>query len=479
MTITPFGLLKDVDLESGVMYSTTFEYSTKLKEAGLFWSAAELDGRLFSSTEAYVETILERLKDFSKSDLVADRLEITTDLRSILNKPDEVLHILLGGKSIGKTKMIRRVVEPFLSTDNKDGPMVIYVNGRQSSLVDSLKQSLDKLTDEEFFKHVNFSELFQGIFICGTAGVSAASCISDPTALGTVMGSGEIAIGTLAGFRAIVRAIYNKEKQPDMKLLQLMIRIAQKRGQKPVLIVDEANNILRGSDSESLNLLQLITSKTKEEAEMTVFLCSSSHSYPDELKYEGRVHLHLSDIIYIPELSPKAMWNFLRQERHTETGDYIIGMGPNLATALISAFGGNLALIVSAVRSMARMRQKFLPTLEICDIEGHREVEQMVESARRSDEEGEIIRKTLSDLSRQGFCELPTETENRTELMQRFKRSGVASEVTVKSLYADPGWRDAIHGEDTGILVVSSMALRHQIALLLTKKPPSPKKKSR
>jgi hypothetical protein len=148
--------------------------------------------------------------------------------------------------------------------------MVVYVNGRENSLVTGLKVALDEVNDNTIFELSDYKELMKGLgLLTSTILAACGGCIGAEGAATTLVGMTESIIGGAISLKTIVDAICNNEDEVDSKLVQLLVKIAKEK--QSCLIVDEANLIFSG-DEASQTLLALISSQTKEKSNMTMFL---------------------------------------------------------------------------------------------------------------------------------------------------------------------------------------------------------------
>jgi hypothetical protein len=90
------------------------------------------------------------------------------------------------------------------------------------------------------------------------------------------------------------------------------------------------------------------------------------------------------------------MWHFLRSECHPETGNKLVGMRQDLAVALVSVFGGNVALVINAVESLKEWKVRAFHCLS--NIEGARSVDSLLDdSAKDKATEDAVKRKSIDN----------------------------------------------------------------------------------
>jgi hypothetical protein len=115
----------------------------------VFWEAATRDAsaRPESSTDAYLTKMKERLNAFGDGEClhITDRTLATARIEEFIE--EKSLHILLGGKSTGKTKVLESLRKKY-DEDLGASAIVVYVDGRKDKLKQGLKNALDKTSDE-------------------------------------------------------------------------------------------------------------------------------------------------------------------------------------------------------------------------------------------------------------------------------------------------------------------------------------------
>jgi hypothetical protein len=94
------------------MYTAHLKWNPLVHKKELFWNAAKKDAAVSGcSADEYLAELSKKLHAFKQSYLVADREIVTANvIEEIDNEDPGKLHILLGGKSTGKTKVLQSIV---------------------------------------------------------------------------------------------------------------------------------------------------------------------------------------------------------------------------------------------------------------------------------------------------------------------------------------------------------------------------------
>lgn len=245
-----------------------------------------------------------------------------------------------------------------------------------------------------------------------------------------------------------------------MKLLQAVAKKAKKRPCLHLqLVIDENNNIVLNGEKQSKKLLNMICSATKEERWLNTVLCSSIHSYPRQLAETRGIHLQLVPVVHASEPSPKAMWHFLTLEKVPETDEPLLGMGNNLATACISLFGGNIALIGASLSQLIYLKNLSVQTI-LDGLEGAYDIDALVTDKNDRREENKILLKKLAE---KGFALV----KGNSDQVTAFIDANVACLVKANQLVGGPLAGQLQDSAQKHALLPSSEALRHMILLAL------------
>jgi len=121
------------------------------------------------------------------------------------------------------------------------------------------------------------------------------------------------------------------------ELLEAFIAACKRRGEYPVIVIDEANRLtwqLDPADKErTVSLMQYFTRITKQERQASVVLATTDHRFPSHLRAMGYNTGHISKTIIVDEVPPSMMKRLL-----VDTW----GCGEHLASALLQLYGGHV-----------------------------------------------------------------------------------------------------------------------------------------
>ena len=333
------------------------EAAAMMAERGLLWRAAQADVAApptrWDSVDEYLAEVEAKADLFKDDKILLDREEVVAVLRKLLYKKG-TLALVLGGKSVGKTFLMTKLAQELNDETawervwkNFFGPSVrrrrvAIVNARKqgSDLVKGITVSL--ATDPTFF------EKFRGDLPKLTqAWVTAAL---DASTLKLLPSAAEAA-GTTAG--TLVKAPLTPTSEPPSldDVVEAYVKACEEEKRYPCLIIEEANVAFSSKDTErTKDALRLLTSLTKEQDRMSVFITASEHSEHFRLRELGYKADHWSNTVLVPELAPKAMRDVL-------VGKW--GMGPNLADAMMSVWGGHLLGTYQGLGSLALAKEEF------------------------------------------------------------------------------------------------------------------------
>jgi hypothetical protein len=178
-----------------------------------------------------------------------------------------------------------------------------------------------------FFKmYVAFLEPLANLLAAGSAPMGASvAALAAAKAVG--MASRQLA------------SILAAEKPALSIVIEAFVLTCEAEGTFPCLVVDEANVAFEASNEDkeerkrTLAALRLLTEYTKQRRRMNVIFAASEYSEPYRLSALGFKNDHFSRTVLMPEVSPKDMRDLLERKW---------GMGPNLATAFMSVWGGHI-----------------------------------------------------------------------------------------------------------------------------------------
>ena len=136
------GLLNQVDVTKDKYYTSNLcvegpKDLSWLYQQGLAWKAAQLDARTLghASTLEYLKGVMRAMETFSSTGIVHDREDLLKFID--LTVDQKAFRLLLGGKSVGKSLVLRNFWKQANNGDklDKNGRKiaVLYINGRSKS----------------------------------------------------------------------------------------------------------------------------------------------------------------------------------------------------------------------------------------------------------------------------------------------------------------------------------------------------------
>lgn len=147
------GLLMGVDVETGGSYTEDLILWEDPFQENFFWQAAEADASDKNCTpDGYLEGIVQKYLEFSMSDHVTNRDALKAAIKAKIHKNGE-LNIILGGKSIGKTKILQTMCDAYV-TNKESEVMVVYVNARKDNLIYGISEALRVYAKGDWFDKI-------------------------------------------------------------------------------------------------------------------------------------------------------------------------------------------------------------------------------------------------------------------------------------------------------------------------------------
>jgi len=213
-------------------------------------------------------------------------------------------------------------------------------------------------------------------------------------------------------------------ERPDVnpeKALQTFVKAAEAIGQRPVLIIDEANSVLLNSENDRVavsSTLAQIFQLTKEEKRLDVIMASSEYGYPFVLEHAGMNLNNISRTLFAGEIPPKSMWELLVRKEEPN-GEKVIGMGPNLASLLIGSYGGHFLRFSSSVTALERDGQNFMISSGLNPI-SRGIVRCLKQNPLRS-------KQLLTEMALHGFAQVEDLDEGTAELIVKENVGGLVS----------------------------------------------------
>ena len=291
---------------------------------GGFWEVAERCAvrNGFDGTTAYVEEIYGKAKEFIESEELEDRDELKSRIDAACNVKG--ISMLLGGKSTGKSFLVESI--------NND----LNTNGSSVVLKADLRLNVDlfRAMEKEFaqelvaaFYKKDWSTILKDFTqTAADAGNRFASSLvaGDPTPT-------KIEATTILG--AVAEAVLRRKETSAFDLLDSFVTEAENREKTPVLMIDEANLLVR-NPKENSEIMAHMVALTKQQRKLSVLLISSDPALPFLLKDTFGFELHdLRRTIVAGELPPDRMISLLVEKW---------GMDPELAHYSVGVYGGHI-----------------------------------------------------------------------------------------------------------------------------------------
>jgi hypothetical protein len=283
-----------------------------LTSRGLIWNALCKDARCSNNEDPQVLAL--RIKNSASTFFDLRQLyDREGTMHSLLTRMSEKGQFILfvGGKNIGKSYMLRAAAAEL----NRSSFRVVVVDASRtgSDLAVGIAESLESISSTSFV-------------------VAATRCLGGIIAAAT---------DVVTTWGEVVSA-----KNSIRDLLEAAVVGAEAEGKTLVLIVDEANTVLKANNpkttrSDALDFLALVP---KQERRATVVLAASDFSEQSRLEAMGFRTDQLTAVIVASEVPPAKMYALLLDQWHC---------GPHLAEALVSVYGGHLWIVFQALIGLA------------------------------------------------------------------------------------------------------------------------------
>lgn len=348
------GLTSNINVRTADYYTPCLPMNSSADLAwcttpGLFWKAVVADAEeKKTSPEVYLTQVVSALAIYRKSKKVHDREGMYSFLRGVEGGSFGNLKLVLGGKSIGKSL----VLKDFANTLDSNKFAVILVDARLFSgrtlaagIRSSYKERLSVVTNPAIKSFLNVvNNVIENLIKSGNVtGVKAT--FKETT--------NEVEVIAALGRQGIT----------DSEAIQVFVNDAVRQEKSPVLIIDEANNALgvgKGASATN-NTLATIVSLTKQQNLLEVIMASPEYGFPYKLERNGLNRKDISGILFAGEIPPKSMWELLvtKVDNTTGTSKPVIGMGENLARMLIDSHGGHFLDMQNAVENLLVKKEFF------------------------------------------------------------------------------------------------------------------------
>jgi hypothetical protein len=368
------GLLTGIDVESAEYFSSELATKTTadvqwLWEPGVLWEAATKDANEQNvSTGDYLDRVSRALEDFQHSGEVHDR-EVFYQFLERVHKSKGNLLLVLGGKSVGKSLVLRDFAAK-LDESTKMWPLL--VDGRsfagaslEVGILKAYKEFFqrelfgNKIPEQETLKLMKYVvQVFSPKASKDAArtleALLARALAQTPDALTVKFEDADKENLSLASGAFI---------DDGAVALQSFVNLAKARGKRPVLIIDEANEVLglgKGQGATSSVLSQMVR-LTKELRELEVIMASSEYAYPYVLERNGLNLNNITAVLFAGEIPPKSMWELLvtKKGKNGSSNQPVIGMGENLAHLLIASYGGHVLWMSYALEALTTKKEVY------------------------------------------------------------------------------------------------------------------------
>eukprot|EP00435_Cladocopium_sp_Y103_P003569 s605_g1.t1 len=240
------------------------------------------------------------------------------------------LHLVIGGKSLGKTKIVQTIVD-----NAGDEAPLLYVNMRLPSK-DGSTDALECL-QEEAKRRWTAENLPFGAeqLVVGLSAIAGALGKADFKRGDDVEG----AVGTL------LSSFLNINKPAEF--IKAFVAATMAAGKVPVMIVDEANIAFpngnggngNGRRESASRALATFVALTKEQGKASVILVASDYAFPLGLQTLGFNKYDALNTVVAPEVEEKPMLCLLQEW----------GLSQDLAQEFYETFSGNVFLCHQAV----------------------------------------------------------------------------------------------------------------------------------
>lgn len=468
---------------------------------GLLWEAATKDAASTGETPAaYLARVtngcvsfLEEAEEDGIPRIVnhESSLNVLRELGNDLSKG--VLTLLTGPRSVGKSLMLHKVAAEL----NKDvqRPRRMFVFDARRYGADLTGGIISYLTAANNNKLLEFAQALArgpvGVALTVAAKFAAPLLFEDQDKV--------VHVGVTGLVDDVVKLSRDRLSAavPLDGLLDVLFAACAKAGQRPILVIDEANHALATSDPElkrrTLDLLQQLTRVTKQHREATVVLATSEHGLPFRLRALGYTKGHIGDVIVAEEVPPAVMKDLLVRTW---------GCGEHLATALLKLYGGHVLHASAALRKLGRAanalhaasltNHELSPTADPAAMKGTVAIATIVSdpaeclSDRTLDAAGVpqdkrqdmimSVREAMRALVVDGFVPLDNEADKMAELFSHANVGYVVPDGATAAAVPPHAWagRTASGERAKAVLLPASHIMRLLLADKAFHPPPSP-----
>ena len=241
----------------------------------------------------------------TSAQLNCDTVQDVTQLREAMGKPG--LHLVIGGKSLGKTKIVKTIVD-----NGGDEAPLLYVNMR----LPPVPSSLDVMQCVQAEGKQRWNEKNVPPWLTATSRAAARAVLA--TVAQADSKNGKLVEATVA---EVWSFLFNITSPEDY--VKAFVAAAVAGGQVPVIMIDEANlafptNGENGSENAAKReaaskALATFVALTKEERKVSVILIASDYAFPLGLERLGFNKYDALKTIVAPEVEEEPMLEVLKE----------------------------------------------------------------------------------------------------------------------------------------------------------------------
>uniref|UniRef100_A0A7S4AZ83 AAA+ ATPase domain-containing protein n=1 Tax=Chrysotila carterae TaxID=13221 RepID=A0A7S4AZ83_CHRCT len=419
-------------------------------EEGVLWEAAKADAvqHGFASPELYLQHIQECRKAFFHQKKLWDRDELYEIIAESLSASDESrMTMLIGGKSVGKTLLLKKIAADLNSNTQQ---LALVVDARRHGT--DLAAGIVAAAYEQNQKGILWRLL--ALFEVSEKFAISAMQTTNPSVFKDIFERFRKPTAKEA-LDAFVEAAHNSEKTQKATrfgwLNNLVKRLrgksaAEVQAQKkfPVLILDEANLLFSPDVPANKAVLELLVALSKQDELIKVLIVSSEHGFPFKLRDSlGFNLLNIDSVYHASEVPPKDMLKLLQTEW---------GMGVQLAQLFVGSYGGHILQSAIAFDRLRTQKGEFAAFLG-APIALTSAVADCLKAESLSEQfEGSL--DLLRRLAVNGFVAISDNLDPRVEYICQTNVAGY-----VERLYSVPGLRKEawVGVSDQGLVPTSQM----------------------
>ncbi len=343
-TSFPYGLTNASCTSSH--YATTMALENPLLSrcsAHDFMGAARADAsERCLPVEAYLAQASLKCDTYLSSGKVHAREEERRVLQGVL-KQEGQMALLMGGKSVGKSLLLRELASTPIAGKNGMPRMVVLVNGRSCG-----------------------ADLNAGVMLANGIQSERSSATDDYTCPSVFVQRLRVALNAAA---PMAPTALTSGVPYAAHLLNSMVSLAHRQGTYLCLVIDEGNLALptpplpgevtvgRGSREEQERqqrstqaLLNHLVQLTKESRSLNVLIATSEYTFPSRLQHRNFFNTtNLTKTVVAGEVPPAPMRALLHSW----------GLGPRLADVLLGYLGGHVHMTSLALDELASRLDSF------------------------------------------------------------------------------------------------------------------------